>query len=74
MSADTSGVPAGTRIELIEMPNDPSPLPPGSKGTVVEHVGKGTKLEQLWMQWDCGSRLNLLPGVDRFKVIDDGSR
>ena len=58
--------PPGTRIRLLNMPNDPNPLPAGSCGTVraVDDAG------QLLMQWDNGRSLSLLPGVDSFEVLE----
>ena len=58
--------PAGTRIRLIEMPNDPAPVPAGSCGTVLAVYDAG----QLLMQWDNGRSLSLLPGVDSFEVLE----
>lgn len=57
--------PAGTRIQLISMPNDPCGVPPGACGTVrgVDDAG------QLMMRWDTGSGLSLIPGEDIFRVI-----
>lgn len=47
------------------MENDPFPIPSGSRGTVqfVDDAG------QLIMKWDNGSSLSLIPGEDRFHVI-----
>ena len=58
--------PPGTRIRLIEMPNDPNPVPVGTCGTVlaVDHAG------QLLMQWDNGRSLSLIPGMDNFEVLE----
>lgn len=60
-------VPYGTRIELVAMPNDPSPISPGSRGTVV----RPSNGMQLSVIWDNGRSLSVLPGVDEFTVIDD---
>lgn len=58
--------PVGCRIELIEMDDPYSKLKPGDRGTVrgVDDAG------QVMMQWDSGSSLSLIPGVDRFKRLD----
>ena len=57
--------PKGTRICLDSMENDPFPIPSGSRGTVqfVDDAG------QLIMKWDNGRSLSLIPGEDRFHVI-----
>ena len=58
--------PKGTRIELIQMGNDPRPVPPGTRGTVayVDDMG------QIGMHWDNGSSLSLIPGEDSFMVLN----
>ena len=57
--------PKGTRIELIEMGDDPNPVPPGTRGTVafVDDIGS------IEMHWDNGRSLSLIPGVDRFRTL-----
>ena len=57
--------PKGTRICLDSMENDPFPISSGSKGTVdfVDDAGN------LIMKWDNGRSLSLIPGEDRFHVI-----
>ncbi|MBC8426429.1 DUF4314 domain-containing protein [bacterium] len=60
----------GDRIRLIHMPDDPDPIPAGSTGT-IESVTEGP-LGQVWVRWDSGRSLALVPGVDRFEVIERG--
>lgn len=58
----------GDRIRLLSMPDDPDPIPVGSTGT-IESVTTGP-LGQARVTWDNGRSLNLIPGVDRFEVIE----
>ena len=57
-------------MRLIHMPDDPDPIPAGSTGT-IESVTEGP-LGQVWVRWDSGRSLALVPGVDRFEVIERG--
>ena len=56
----------GLRIELIEM-DDPQAPPAGTRGTIitVDDVG------DLVVAWDNGSGLNVVPGVDRVRIITE---
>lgn len=59
--------PAGTKIRLDEMPNDPNPIASGSTGIVNNIDDQGG----LAIDWDGFSRsLRLLPGVDKFTVLE----
>ena len=59
--------PAGCRVELVEMGNDPfSKLKPGDRGTVQSVDDTGT----VFVAWDCGSGLGMVYGVDIIKRID----
>ena len=58
--------PAGTRIELIRMDDAQAP-PAGTQGTVVAVDDAGS----LIVNWDNGSGLNAIPGVDEFRVLPD---
>ena len=57
--------PPGTRLELIEMGDDPRPVASGTRGTVkvVDDMGS------IHMQWDNGRTLALIPGEDRFRKL-----
>ena len=60
--------PAGTRVVLISLDDPYTKLVPGDKGTVrgVDDAG------QIMMEWDRGSSLSLIPGVDSFRKDGDG--
>ena len=63
-----TSVTIGDHIRLIEMPNDPDPIPAGSEGVVVD-VTEGP-LAQIVVEWIGVIRsLSLVPGVDRFEII-----
>ena len=62
-------VKPGDRIKLISMPNDPCPIEPGSMGTVTS-VTTGA-YAQIDVDWDSGRTLCLIPGTDKFEIIDD---
>ncbi len=63
--------PSGTEVELIAMPEDPYPVPPGTRGKVIMVDDAG----QLVMKWSNGSSLSLIPGVDQFcKVFQQESK
>ncbi len=69
-----SGLSTGDRIELIEMPEEPNPLPRGSKGAVewVEDVnlgGSGGRFTQVGVEWDNGRSLMLSIPPDRVRRI-----
>lgn len=54
--------PKGTRIVLDCMGDDPRPIPPGTKGTVVLVDDIGT----VHCSFDNGRQLGLVPGEDIF--------
>ncbi|KGK87357.1 DUF4314 domain-containing protein [Clostridium sp. HMP27] len=58
--------PAGTRVELVEMDDIQAP-PMGTKGTVwgVDDTGS------IMVQWDNGSGLHVIYGVDKCKKINE---
>lgn len=58
--------PAGTRIVLDYMGDDPRPIAPGAKGTVRVVDDMGT----VHCDFDNGRRLGLIPGEDSFHTIE----
>jgi hypothetical protein len=56
--------PAGTRVELLEMDDEQAP-PLGIEGTVVWVDDTGSLL----VDWDNGSHLAVLYGVDRVRRV-----
>lgn len=54
----------GTRIALVHMPNDPDPIKEGATGTV-----RYADRLQIWVDWDEMRSLNLIPGIDKYRVI-----
>jgi hypothetical protein len=56
---------SGKRIRLLSMAADPHPVPSGTEGECWDVDDMG----QLLMNWDNGSTLNVIPGVDSFEVI-----
>jgi hypothetical protein len=57
----------GKRIRMINMSDDPNPIPSGEEGEVVHIDSTGT----LHVQWDNGRRLGVIPGEDEYEIIDD---
>lgn len=57
--------PVGTRIRLITMVDEPHPVPSGTLGTVTGV----DDLPSLFVQWDNGRTLKILPDIDSFAVL-----
>ena len=62
------GFEVGQRVRLIEMPDDPCPIEPGSEGT-VRNVVQLDRYVQLWVDWDCGRSLSPIIPPDTLEVI-----
>lgn len=58
---------SGKRIELISCSDPYTNLESGDVGTVDFVDDTGT----VHVIWDNGSHLGLVPGEDRFKILDD---
>ncbi|ERJ95648.1 hypothetical protein HMPREF1992_00356 [Selenomonas sp. oral taxon 892 str. F0426] len=61
--------PRGTRVELLCM-DDPQAPPTGTMGEVIGVDDAG----QLLVQWETGSSLSLIPGVDSFRIVQKGGQ
>lgn len=59
--------PAGTRVRLDRMGDDPDPVPNGTKGTVVTVDDIGT----VHVNFDNGRSLGMCPEVDLFHKITE---
>ncbi|ENZ13257.1 DUF4314 domain-containing protein [Enterocloster clostridioformis] len=60
--------PAGTRVELLQMDDVQAP-PIGTKGTVTGVDDTGSLL----VNWDNGSGLNVIYGIDRVRKVADSN-
>ena len=58
--------PVGTRVELLHMDDVQAP-PIGTKGTVTGVDDTGS----LMVNWDNGSGLNVIYGIDRVRKVVD---
>lgn len=59
--------PAGTRVQLDSMGDDPRPVPSGTKGTVIAVDDIGS----LHVEFDNGRALGICPEVDKFHKITE---
>lgn len=65
----------GQRVELLAMPNDPDPVPAGTRGKVTRisgpHLlpGDQNPWHQIDVDWDNGRTLSLLTTKDRYRVV-----
>lgn len=59
--------PAGTRVQLDNMGEDPRPIPAGTKGTVIAVDDMGI----LHCKFDNGRSLGICPEVDSFHKISE---
>ena len=57
----------GKRIELISTTDPYTELKPGDRGTVDFVDDMGT----IHVTWGNGSQLGLVPGEDRYKLLED---
>ena len=64
-----AGLKVGDRIRLIQMVNDPDPIPAGTIGSVTEiHIH--SDWTQIEVSWENGRKLMLVSPPDKFEIID----
>ena len=64
-----AGLKVGDRIRLIQMIDDPDPIPAGTIGTVTEiHIH--SDWTQIDVSWENGRKLMLVSPPDKFEIID----
>ena len=61
--------PQGTQVELVSMTDPYRTIPPGTKGIVDRVDDIGT----VFVQWDTGSTLGVVYGVDEIKFRGDSN-
>lgn len=57
----------GKKIQLISCQDEYTKLTPGKNGVITFIDDMGT----LFVDWEDGSRLGLIPGIDKWKYIYD---
>lgn len=64
----------GDRIELIDMPEDPCPVEPGTRGTIGwinPSRGPRGPFTQYHVDWDNGRSLMLLVPPDKYRKLGE---
>ena len=61
----------GDVIEMVDMPNDPNPITPGTKGVVTGYttVGGPFHEDHMDVDWENGRGLSVIVGEDEIKVV-----
>lgn len=65
------------RIELVSTDDPYTNLEPGDRGTVTDvsrlppGIGSTDEEKQISVEWDSGSSLKLIDGVDEYRILDD---
>jgi hypothetical protein len=60
----------GDRIELLDMPDDPCPIPVGTKGTVRSISPWPSEGQwQIMVKWDIERSLAMVWPIDSFRIV-----
>jgi Domain of unknown function (DUF4314) len=62
----------GKRVELVYTDDPYTKLKPGDRGTVtdISEIPFGDTPYQIWVNWDNHVTFALLPGHDRYKIVE----
>jgi hypothetical protein len=60
----------GDRIECLAMPDDPDPVPRGTRGTVLDSPWRSDGIAIIPVAWDDGRALNLSCPPDSFRRVE----
>lgn len=63
----------GQIVELLQMDNDPQPIPVGTKGKVLRINPMPNNEKQIVVEWENGRTLTLIYPVDKFRVVAESS-
>lgn len=68
-------VPEGTRVKAVkwgpsDLVDDNETVPPGTLGTVIGGY-QGRPHDQIWVKWDNGSSISLIPPHDEFEIVKE---
>lgn len=63
----------GKRIRLVHVDDAYTRVKSGDEGTVVGHRESILGDEFLSVQWDSGSTLSLIIGIDSFRILEDSA-
>jgi len=63
----------GDRVRLVQMPDDPAPIIPGTRGTVtyVTELHMIGDKYQIGVAWDDGRTLSMVVPPDVYEVVDE---
>jgi len=59
--------PVGARVELVQMEDPYTSIPPGTRGRVASVDDTGT----VFVTWDCDSSLGAVYGVDVIIIVEE---
>lgn len=71
---NTPPAQVGDRVTLVRMGLDPSPIAPGTQGTVLSVTRWYTGGWNLGMRWDNGRTLGLVYPEDKFTVVRNSGK
>jgi len=72
MSTDNkTEIEKGSRVRLVWTDDHYTNLRAGEEGTVTDISLTPDGIKQYWIDWDQGSKLALLEGIDQFELLSE---